>query len=466
MAPSSPPKPRFPPFNPAAMPTPSLGALDPGPGINSGYGLPGLPGGLPFGPYGQSLGLPFAGVPGIPIMGAPPSLAGIGAPLGTAASILGAIPGGRHHHTGSPATQAAVQAAVQAAAAQPGATPATIQAAAQAAAQSTAATSTTTPSTTSTTGTQPATSTSPTSSTTATSTTPTTTTPASTTTTGTSTQTPASTSTTTSGGTIPGTTISLPPQSQQNTQLHQWNQRQQQFGTQQPTQTAAQQQLNQWNQQQSNLRNQWNQQQRFGGGFNRGGGGQTQFGGFNRSPLQQQIQQFGSTGGFGFGGGFGGISGAPGGAGGAPAAQAAPTSTATRTSRYAVARMARADRWYPESDAEMNLEQKSMLMSRGCQCSLHYDRPPVVMVYNFPFVHGANFQPFEQVFVRLKLVVYGDEFWENEPHVVHDARWVTANEYGSFVSLFEVDASFKMAGLLEAHGTQSDKFARQRIEIE
>jgi hypothetical protein len=87
---------------------------------------------------------------------------------------------------------------------------------------------------------------------------------------------------------------------------------------------------------------------------------------------------------------------------------------------------------------------------------------------NFPFVHGYNYAPHETVYVRIKLVLYGNEELEEDPWVAEDHRMVQCNGSGSFVTLFDVDLqdeSTRAAGLIEGHGKNSDRFARQRVSI-
>ena len=95
-------------------------------------------------------------------------------------------------------------------------------------------------------------------------------------------------------------------------------------------------------------------------------------------------------------------------------------------------------------------------------------KPPIVLSDEFPFVHIFNFLPNEQVYVRIRMVLYGNEELEEEPWVVEDYRIDICDEYGSCVTVFEVDIPDEFvgaAGLLEVHGMESGKYARQRIAL-
>jgi len=90
------------------------------------------------------------------------------------------------------------------------------------------------------------------------------------------------------------------------------------------------------------------------------------------------------------------------------------------------------------------------------------------LLVELPWVHGYGFRPHENVYVRIRLVVYGYDEIEEHPQVLQDHQTVQCDASGSFVAMFEVDLSDESssaAGLVEAHGTSSKKFARQRVEI-
>ena len=94
--------------------------------------------------------------------------------------------------------------------------------------------------------------------------------------------------------------------------------------------------------------------------------------------------------------------------------------------------------------------------------------PAALVIDNFPWVHGYGFAPYEQVYVRIRLVLYGYDEIEQQPQVLQDHHMVQCDSTGSFVTMFEVDLyddQSSAAGLVEAIGTHSKKFARQRLEI-
>jgi hypothetical protein len=149
-----------------------------------------------------------------------------------------------------------------------------------------------------------------------------------------------------------------------------------------------------------------------------------------------------------------------------PAAPAAPT---TAHGKYAVARFSRACDCENTYD-DVVLERHAIRRPRQ-PCNYpgpsSYERAPVLLTDEFPFIHGYGFRPFEQVYIRIRLALYGDEEMDENPHMLHDGRVAVTDHDGSFVTLFEVDMNqaYNAAGLIQAHGRHSDKVARQRVEL-
>lgn len=92
----------------------------------------------------------------------------------------------------------------------------------------------------------------------------------------------------------------------------------------------------------------------------------------------------------------------------------------------------------------------------------------------FPYLHGYNFVPHEQVYVRTKVVLYGtDELEEEdtEPWVMEDAVLTQCDKTGAFVCLMGIDMddvegdTARGAGIIEAHGRHSGRYGRQRLDL-
>ena len=141
--------------------------------------------------------------------------------------------------------------------------------------------------------------------------------------------------------------------------------------------------------------------------------------------------------------------------------------------KFAVARLTRAEDLYPSTDFDAALERKGLMKRPACHCPSYFyqgdKEPPFLLSDQFPFVHGYSFHAGEEVYIRIRLVLYGSSEIEQDPLVLEDSRIVECDEYGSFVALFEVDIPgdelVNTAGLVEALGRNSGKFARQRVTI-
>jgi hypothetical protein len=139
--------------------------------------------------------------------------------------------------------------------------------------------------------------------------------------------------------------------------------------------------------------------------------------------------------------------------------------------RYSVALLTRAEDLYPSSELDAALERKGLMKRPACHCPSYFyqgdKEPPFLLSDQFPFVHGYNFHPGEDVYIRIRLVLYGNPEIEENPLVLEDHRMAQCDEHGSFVTLFQVDIGEmeNAAGLIECLGNSSKKFGRQRVEL-
>jgi hypothetical protein len=230
--------------------------------------------------------------------------------------------------------------------------------------------------------------------------------------------------------TVPGTTIQLPPQSMKNRQQHH---RRNQPATAATTAsstmpvTATGQPVAQA--QQEAAMQMWQQRTGQTGQHHQGAGAQQH---------KQLLQQHAS----------------------------APT---TAKGKYAIARFSRAIELGDTFD-DYALERRAIHFQRRYNypgSHVYERREPVLLADEFPFVHGYHFKPYEQVYIRIRLVCYGDDEIEQDPYIYHDFRVAVTDKHGSFVTLFEIDDrhAYSAAGLVQAHGKHSDLFARQRINL-
>lgn len=101
-------------------------------------------------------------------------------------------------------------------------------------------------------------------------------------------------------------------------------------------------------------------------------------------------------------------------------------------------------------------------------------RKAMILGDQFPYLHGYNFMPGEQVYVRTKVVLYGtDELEEEdtEPWIMEDAALVNCDRTGAFVCLMDIDMedvegdTARGAGIIEAHARNSGRYARQSLDL-
>lgn len=160
----------------------------------------------------------------------------------------------------------------------------------------------------------------------------------------------------------------------------------------------------------------------------------------------------------------GGVAGASGGAGVAAGG--------------AKSRLARAcDCEVPPMAADLERTSLSYGKSECNRCTYPFSkgqRKPMILGDQFPYLHGYNFIPGEQVYVRTKVVLYGtDELEEEdtEPWVMEDSALVNCDRTGAFVCLMDIDMDYvdgdtaRGAGLVEAHGRSSGRYGRQRLDL-
>jgi hypothetical protein len=167
------------------------------------------------------------------------------------------------------------------------------------------------------------------------------------------------------------------------------------------------------------------------------------------------------------------IPGQAGGVGGAGVAGGAGVGAGGAKSRLARA----CDCEVPPMAADLERSSLSYGKSECNRCTFPFSKgmnKPMILGDEFPYLHGYNFIPGEQVYVRTKVVLYGtDELEEEdtEPWIMEDSAIVNCDRTGAFVCHMDIDMDYvdgdtaRGAGMVEAHGRHSGRYGRQRLDL-